>query len=197
MKIILLDDHKLFGESLKMLLEEQEEISCVYVSKGQDFIKMIEKDAYDILLIDINLKDDKTGLDLIKDLIDKNLKQKIIVLTSYDLDNYKDMAFDLGVKDFINKSVEIEELLARIKNVYEGNYKKIDKYIADPLTKREIEVLKELIKGSSKKDIAKKLFISERTLYNHIANIYDKLMAKNIVEAYNKAMELGYIDPVM
>ena len=197
MKIILLDDHKIFGESLKMLLEEQDEISCVYVSKGQDFIKMIEKDAYDIFLIDINLKDDKTGLELIKDLIEDNPKQKIIVLTSYDLDNYKDMAFKLGVKDFINKSVEIEELLERIINVYKGNYKKIDKYIVDPLTKREIEVLEELINGSSKKDIARKLFISERTLYNHIANIYDKLRAKNIVEAYNKAMELGYIDPVM
>ena len=197
MKIILLDDHKLFGGSLKMLLEEQEEISCAYVSKAQEFLKMVEKEIYDIFLIDINLKDDKTGLDLIKDLIDENPRQKIIVLTSYDLDNYKDMAFKLGVKDFINKSVEIEELLARIKNVYKGNYKKIDKYIVDPLTKREIEVLEELIKGSSKKDIAKKLFISERTLYNHIANIYDKLQSKNIVEAYNKAMELGYIYPVM
>ena len=197
MKIILLDDHKLFGGSLKMLLEEQEEISCAYVSKLQEFLKMIEKDAYDIFLIDINLKDDMTGLELIKDLMERNLKQKIIVLTSYDLDNYKDMAFKLGVKDFINKSVETHELLERIINVYKGNYKKIDKHITDPLTKREIEVLEELIKGSSKKDIAKKLFISERTLYNHIANIYDKLMVKNIVEAYNKAMELGYIDPVM
>ncbi|HGM8612558.1 TPA: response regulator [Streptococcus pyogenes] len=198
MKIILLDDHKLFGESLKMLLEEQaDDISCAYVSKPQEFLKMIKKEIYDIFLIDINLKDDTTGLDLIKDLVDYNPKQKIIVLTSYDLDNYKDMAFKLGVKDFINKSVEIEELLARIKNVYKGNYKKIDKYIVDPLTKREIEVLEELIKGSSKKDIAKKLFISERTLYNHIVNIYDKLQSKNIVEAYNKAMELGYIDPVM
>lgn len=198
MKIILLDDHKIFGQSIKMLLEEQaDDISCAYVSDAQKFLKMIKEEVYDIFLIDINLKDDKTGLDLIKDLVDYNPKQKIIVLTSYDLDNYKDMAFKLGVKDFINKSVEIEELLARIKNVYKGNYKKIDKYIVDPLTKREIEVLGELIKGSSKKDIAKKLFISERTLYNHIANIYDKLQSKNIVEAYNKAMELGYIDPVM
>lgn len=197
MKIILLDDHKLFGQSLKMLLEEQEEILCIYVSIRQEFLKMIQKETYDIFLIDINLKDNKTGLDLIKDLINDNPKQKVIVLTSYDLDNYKDMAFDLGVKDFINKSVETHELLERIINVYKGNYKKIDKYIADPLTKREIEVLEELIKGSSKKDIAGKLFISERTLYNHIANIYDKLQSKNIVEAYNKAMELGYIDPVM
>lgn len=198
MKIILLDDHKLFGESLKMLLEEQaNDISCAYVSKPQEFLKMIKKEIYDIFLIDINLKDDTTGLDLIKDLVDYNPKQKIMVLTSYDLDNYKDMAFNLGVKDFINKSVEIEELLERIINVYKGNYKKIDKYIVDPLTKREIEVLEELIKGSSKKDIAKKLFISERTLYNHIANIYDKLGVSNAIEAYNKAMDLGYIDPVM
>ncbi|OLR64357.1 response regulator [Peptoniphilus porci] len=197
MKIILLDDHKIFGESLKMLLEEQDDILCDYVSKAQDFLKMIQKNAYDIFLIDINLKDDKTGLDLIKNLVDYNPKQKIIVLTSYDLDNYKDMAFKLGVKDFINKSVETHELLERIKNVNNGNYKKMNKSIINPLTNREIEVLKELIKGGSKKDIAMKLFISERTLYNHIANIYHKLQAKNIVEAYNKAMEIGYINPVM
>lgn len=198
MKIILLDDHKLFGASLKMLLEEQEdEILCAYVSTTCEFLNRIQKDTYDIYLIDINLKDEKTGLDLIKDLLDDDTKQKIIVLTSYDLDHYKDMAFKLGVRDFINKSVEIEEFLERIKNVYRGNHKKIGKYIADPLTQREIEVLKELIKGQNKKDIARKLFISERTLYNHIANIYGKLSVSNIVEAYNKAMELGYIDPVM
>lgn len=197
MKIILLDDHKLFGQSLKMLLEEQEEISCTYVSKVQEFLKMTEKDPYDIFLIDINLKDDKTGLDLIKDLLAENPKQNIIVLTSYDLDNYKDMAFDLGVKDFINKSIEIEEMLVRLKNVHQGKSPSRKTLIIEPLTQREIEVLKELVKGTDKKKIAQKLFISERTLYNHLANIYDKLGVNNAIEAYNKAMELGYIDPVM
>lgn len=197
MKIILLDDHKLFGQSLKMLLEEQEEISCTYVSKVQEFLKMKEKEVYDIFLIDINLKDDRTGLDLIKDLLAENPKQNIIVLTSYDLDNYKDMAFDLGVKDFINKSVEIEEMLVRLKNVYQGKSPSRKTLILETLTQREIEVLKELVKGADKKKIAQKLFISERTLYNHLANIYDKLGASNAIEAYNKAMELGYIGPVM
>ena len=197
MKIILLDDHKLFGQSLKMLLEEQEEISCTYVSKVQEFLKMTEKDPYDIFLIDINLKDDKTGLDLIKDLLAENPKQNIIVLTSYDLDNYKDVAFKLGVKDFINKSVEIEEMLVRLKNVYKGKSQSRKTLIIENLTQREIEVLKELVKGDDKKKIAQKLFISERTLYNHLANIYDKLGVNNAIEAYNKAMELGYIDPVM
>ncbi len=198
MKIILLDDHKIFGQSIKMLLEEQADyISCSYVSDAQKFLKMIKEEAYDIFLIDINLKDDKTGLDLIKDLVNDNPKQKIIVLTSYDLDNYKDMAFKLGVKDFINKSIEIEEMLVRLKNVYQGKGPSRKTFILENLTQREIEVLRELVKGDDKKKIAQKLFISERTLYNHLANIYDKLGVSNAIEAYNKAMDLGYIDPVM
>lgn len=198
MKIILLDDHKIFGQSIKMLLEEQaDDISCAYVSDAQKFLKMIKEEAYDIFLIDINLKDDKTGLDLIKDLVNDNPKQKIIVLTSYDLDNYKDMAFKLGVKDFINKSIEIEEMLVRLKNVYQGKGPSRKTFILENLTQREIEVLRELVKGDDKKKIAQKLFISERTLYNHLANIYDKLGVSNAIEAYNKAMDLGYIDPVM
>lgn len=198
MKIILLDDHKIFGQSLKILLEEEETIEvCDYISNIDDFLERIDKDKYDILLIDINLKEEITGLDLIRNILYQNPKEKIIVLTSYDLANYKDIAFGLGVKDFINKSIERDDLIRRIKNVYQGKVKESTKSIKDPLTNRELEVLEELIKGSRKKDIAQKLYISERTLYNHIANIYDKLGAKNIVEAYNKAMELGYIDPIM
>lgn len=198
MKIILLDDHKIFGQSLKILLEEEESIEiCDYISDIDDFLGKIDQYDYDILLIDINLKEEITGLDLIRNILSQNPKEKIIVLTSYDLANYKDIAFGLGVKDFINKSIERDDLIRRIKNVYQGKAKENTKSIKDPLTNRELEVLEELIKGSRKKDIAQKLYISERTLYNHIANIYDKLGAKNIVEAYNKAMELGYIDPLM
>ena len=198
MKIILLDDHKIFGQSLKILLEEEETIEvCDYISNIDDFLEKIDQYDYDILLIDINLKEEITGLDLIRNILSKNPKEKIIVLTSYDLANYKDIAFGLGVKDFINKSIERDDLISRIKNVYQGKSKESTKSIKDPLTNRELEVLEELIKGSRKKDIAQKPYISERTLYNHIANIYDKLGAKNIVEAYNKAMELGYIDPIM
>ncbi|PMB84302.1 hypothetical protein CJ205_00740 [Dolosicoccus paucivorans] len=103
----------------------------------------------------------------------------------------------MGAKDFINKSVEIDELVCRLKSVFEGCAVKQRPAVQDPLTDRERQVLNELIKGTTKKDIAKQLFISERTLYNHIANIYDKLDVTNALEAYNKAMDLGYIDPVM
>ena len=198
MKIILLDDHKLFGSSIKLLLEEQDEIElCDYVSTIDDFFKYLQIKNYDIVLLDINLKSDKTGLDLLKDVLDIYPDTNIAILTSYDLKNYKETAYKLGVKDFINKSVEIDEMIERLIRINEGKIKTVKINDKPLLTDTEKIVLKELVKGSNKKDIANKLFISERTLYNHISNIYSKLGVNNAIEAFNKAMELGYIDPLM
>ena len=198
MKIILLDDHKLFGASIKLLLEEQDEIElCDYVSTIDDLFKYLQIKNYDIVLLDINLKSEKTGLDLIKDVLEIYPDINVIILTSYDLKNYKETAYKLGVKDFINKSVEIEDLIKRLIRVNEGNNKTVEINDKPLLTDSEKMVLKELVKGSNKKDIANKLFISERTLYNHISNIYSKLEVNNAIEAFNKAIELGYIDPLM
>ncbi len=198
MKIILLDDHKLFGASIKLLLEEHDEIElCDYVSTIDDLFKYLQIKNYDILLLDINLKSEKTGLDLIKDLLEIYSDINIAILTSYDLKNYRETAYKLGVRDFINKSVEIDDLIERLIRIYEGNNKTVDINDKPLLTDSEKIVLKELVKGSNKKDIANKLFISERTLYNHISNIYSKLGVNNAIQAFNKAMELGYIDPII
>lgn len=196
MKILLLDDHKILGQSIKMLLEEESDVICDYISSSENLMEALEN-IYDILLLDINLKVERTGLDFVEEVLAKYPEQNIVILTSYDLINYRKVAFDLGVKDFINKSVEVHELVSRLRSVYSGSENRKSPEIIDTLTEREVEVLREMIKGENKKDIAKKLYISERTLYNHISNIYEKLGAKNIVEAYNRAMELGYIDPVM
>lgn len=198
MKIILLDDHKLFGSSIKLLLEEQDEIEfCDYVSTIDDLFKYLQIKNYDIALLDINLKSEKTGLDLIGEVLEIYPDINVVILTSYDLKNYKDTAYKLGVKDFINKSVDIDDLIERLVRVNEGKHKIFNINDKPLLTDSEKIVLKELVKGSNKKDIANKLFISERTLYNHISNIYSKLGVNNAIEAFNKAMKLGYIDPLM
>lgn len=198
MKIILLDDHKLFGSSIKLLLEEQDEIEfCDYVSTIDDLFKYLQVKNYDIVLLDINLKSEKTGIDLIGEVLEIYPDINVVILTSYDLKNYKETAYKLGVKDFINKSVEIDDLIERLVRVNEGKNKIFNINDKPLLTDSEKIVLKELVKGSNKKDIANKLFISERTLYNHISNIYSKLGVNNAIEAFNKAMELGYIEPLM
>ncbi|WP_282924353.1 response regulator transcription factor [Peptoniphilus genitalis] len=195
MKILLLDDHKIFGESLKVLLEERG-ISCTYTSSIKNFYEEVEGD-YDIILLDINLKEEETGFDILDRIHDKN--KKIVILTSYDMINYKRLALEKGARDFINKSLDVDEVIERLEKVYKDEKISFndDEKIIEPLTKREEEILIEVLSGLTKKEIADKLYISERTLYNHLANIYAKLGAKNAIEAYKIALELGYIRPLM
>lgn len=195
MKILLLDDHKIFGESLKVLLEERG-ISCTYTSSIKNFYEEVDGD-YDIILLDINLKEEETGFDILDRIYDKN--KKIVILTSYDMINYKRLALEKGARDFINKSLDVDEVIERLEKVYKDEKISFDgdEKIIEPLTKREEEILLEVLSGLTKKEIADKLYISERTLYNHLANIYSKLGAKNAIEAYKIALELGYIRPLM
>ena len=195
MKILLLDDHKIFGESLKVLLEERG-ISCTYTSSIKNFYEEVDGD-YDIILLDINLKEEETGFDILGRIYDKN--KKIVILTSYDMINYKRLALEKGARDFINKSLDVDEVIERLEKVYKDEKISFDdeEKIIEHLTKREEEILLEVLSGLTKKEIADKLYISERTLYNHLANIYAKLGAKNAIEAYKIALELGYIRPLM
>lgn len=198
MKLLLLDDHYLFGQSLQRLLEDQAEIEyCDYASDINQFYKFVDSKNYDLLLIDINLKTELTGFDVVRQLRNNHCELPVVILTAYDLANYRSIAYELGVKDFINKSVEIDELVIRLKAAKHGMSAPQPDMILDPLTSREIEILQKIVQGHSKKELANELYISERTLYNHLTNIYSKLDASNLIEAYNKAMELGYINPVM
>lgn len=198
MKLLILDDHQLFGPSLRRLLEDQAEIEqCDYVSDLEQFYKFVDCEDYDLLLIDINLKAELTGFDVVRQFRTEHCELPVVILTAYDLANYQSTAYELGVRDFINKSVEIDELVKRLKAAKLGMSTSRPEKILDRLTPREIELLQKLVQGQSKKELAKEMYISERTLYNHLTNIYNKLDASNLIEAYNKAMELGYINPVM
>lgn len=198
MRILLFDDHLLFGESLKKLFEEKEEIShCHYVDNELDFKKILEIREFDILILDFNLKNSscKNGIELMKEVLIKNENLNVVILSSYDLPIYRKLALENGATEFINKSVSVKELIKILKKILGKDIMPNNIYIHDFLTDREIEVLRELCTGISRKEIAEKLYISERTLYNHIQNIYDKLEVNNGIEAYDKALKLGYLEP--
>ena len=194
MKIIILDDHKIFGESLQNLLLESDDINiCDFVSDIEGFYKKIETDPYDICLLDINL-DKNSGFDVLKELSARKAKLKTIILSSYTNPIYKKKALDLGAAGYISKSIDSKSLIEKICQINNGFSFKDEKHFENPLTKREEEVLKALLTGETNTQIAKDLFISERTLYHHIENIYEKLGVENKVELYGKALELGYVD---
>lgn len=194
MKIIILDDHKIFGESLRALLMESVEISqCDFVSEIEDFFKKIQTSSYDICLLDINL-DKKSGFDILRDLKSKKTNFKTIILSSYTNPIYKKKALDQGAAAFLSKSIDSKTLIEKISQISNGMWQDNEDYIENPLTNREEEVLKEIVSGKTNSEIAKKLFISERTLYHYIENIYAKLGVENKVELYGKALDLGYVD---
>ncbi len=194
MKIIILDDHKIFGESLQNLLLESDDINiCDFVSDIEGFYKKIETDPYDICILDINL-DKNSGFDVLKELSARKVKLKTVILSSYTNPIYKKKALDLGAAGYISKSIDSKSLIEKICQINNGFSFKDEKHFENPLTKREEEVLKALLTGETNTQIAKDLFISERTLYHHIENIYEKLGVENKVELYGKALELGYVD---
>ncbi|WP_311482170.1 response regulator transcription factor [uncultured Anaerococcus sp.] len=196
MKIIILDDHKIFGESLQNILLESDDINiCDFVSDVGEFYNKIEAKAYDICLLDINL-DKSSGFEVLKDLRTKKKGFKILILSSYTNPIYKKKALDLGAAGYISKSIDSKSLIEKICQINDGLLTCDENLIENPLTKREEEVLKALLTGETNTQIAKDLFISERTLYHHIENIYEKLGVENKVELYGKALELGYVDPV-
>ena len=79
MKILLLDDHKILGQSIKMLLEEESDVTCDYISSSENLMEALEN-SYDILLLDINLKAEKTGLDLVEEVLERYPKQKLSLI---------------------------------------------------------------------------------------------------------------------
>lgn len=199
MKILLFDDHRIFGESLSKLLEDRDEIStCHYVSSETEFWNILSVDEWDIVLLDVNLREQSksSGIDLIETIYSKYPKTKVVMLSSYDMPVYRQEALKRGAVSYIDKSASADELVRKLTAISKGHKSTVSPLL-DPLTDREVEIIKAIGTGKTKHEIAKDLYISERTLYNHIQNIYEKLDATNSIEAYNKAIILGYISPLM
>ena len=155
MKIIILDDHKIFGESLQNLLLESDDINiCDFVSDIEGFYKKIETDSYDICLLDINL-DKNSGFDVLKELSARKAKLKTVILSSYTNPIYKKKALDLGAAGYISKSIDSKSLIEKICQINNGFSFKDEKHFENPLTKREEEVLKALLTGETNTQIAK------------------------------------------
>ena len=182
MKILLVDDHILFAKSLSIALCDNPEIEQFSSTKDiQDLEKQIATELPDILLIDINLGGltDEDGLMLTQHLLERFPDQKIVILSGYNLPVYRKEAKRIGARGFISKDVEPDELLHIL--------------FIEELTDGERKVLELVASGVRRREIAEQLFISERTVSNHLQHIFEKLQVSSTVEMITKAIKLGYI----
>ncbi|HEL1585329.1 TPA: response regulator transcription factor [Streptococcus suis] len=198
MKILLIDDHILFAESLALTIHQYQPDIHIDILNNEDefksiFSKVIE---YQVILLDINLdnKFSTDGFGIAQDILEEYPDSKIALLTGFDLPVYEYQAQKIGVKAFVPKNISSKRLIQILKDIsYGKNYFPNQNYFIDELTEREKEILIHLGNGEKRKDIAKFLYISDRTLTNHIQNILEKLEVDSTLKAVIKAQKLGYI----
>lgn len=197
MKILLIDDHKLFSQSIKMILELSEKIDSVDLVDEFVALTDINYNQYDIILIDINLtsiyQDD--GLMLAQNIIESGCNSKLVILTGYSKKMYEYRAKSIGVSGFLDKSIDPEELMQKLLIIYSGGTFFSNEIIVDILTSREIEILEFVRNGLTIDEICEKIFVSKRTISNHLSNIFSKLGVTNRQEAIYIAEQLGYFSP--
>ena len=198
--ILLVDDHALFSKSLEIALSDYSEIETFKSIHDISLLdKFIEEDAPDILLMDINLKNitSEDGLELAKQILHGHPEQKIVILSGYDLPVYRNEAKKIGAKGFINKNTEPEMLIAFLSQIMQGKFIfNASIPFLEELTDCEKQILQLIANGRKRKEIAGTLYISERTLSNHLQHIFEKLDVSSSVEAVTKAIQLGYLPPI-
>ena len=200
--ILLVDDHTLFAGSLSIALDEYDEIDHFYSTQDiQSLEKMISGKSIDIVLMDINLGNlsDADGLEIAAGLLKENCAVKIVILTGYDLPVYRHEAKKAGISGFLNKNISPDDLISSLIHVFRGGTcfpSENGDIIIEDLTSMEKKILRLISSGKTRKCVAGELYMSERTLSNHLQHIFGKLEVSSVVEAVTKAIQLGYISPI-
>lgn len=198
-KIMLADDHVLMREGIRQLLEFDGTIEVIEeANDGEECIQKLMKTRPDVLLLDINVPK-KNGIEVLEEIKKRNLGVKVLILTVHNEVEYLLKAVDIGVDGYILKDSESAEVMKAINAVMCGeNYiqpklipalnnrlvsRDVDKEKIESLTKRELEVLIQVANGMFNKEIATSLDISERTVKNHISNIFKKIEVSDRTQA--------------
>lgn len=200
--ILIADDHSLMREGLKQILELESDIKVVsLVANGEDVIKDAQRYKPDVILLDINMPK-MSGLDALRRLKDIGIDSRIIMLTIHDAREYLYETIKIGASGYVLKDADSDTLLKAIRDVHKGksyiqpslsellvkdinskDEKSKESLLIESLTKREYEVLTLIAEGMNNRDIAEKLFISEKTVKNHVSNIFKKIDVTDRVQA--------------
>ena len=196
---MLTDDHVLMREGIKHLLEFDGSVGVIEeASDGVECLEKLEKVTPDILLLDINMPD-MNGIEVLEELKKRNSNIKVLILTVHSEVEYLIRAIDIGANGYILKDSGSAELKQAINTIMNNDSyiqpsllpalnsrlinRDIDKEKLESLTKRELEILKQVVGGMFNKEIAASLHISERTVKNHLSNIFKKIDVSDRTQA--------------
>ena len=214
-RVLIVDDQAMIRAGFRSLLEGQPDVRVVAdaIDGGDALVKAAQFDP-DIVLMDIRMPV-LDGLSATRRLVEKGSRARIIVLTTFDLDEYVYDALRAGASGFLLKDATAEELIHAIRIVAAGEslldpavtQRVIDAFIQTPspsparakalatLTDREREVLAVIAQGLSNSEIAAALYVSEATAKTHVSSVLSKLQLRDRVQAVVWAYETGIVQP--
>ena len=211
-RIVLVDDQTLVRQGIRSLLELSGDIEIVAeASDGEEGLVAIRRERPDVVLLDVRMPK-KGGIDVLRDLQAAGNAPPAILLTTFDDDEVLLAGMKAGARGYLLKDVSLEQLTGAIRTVAGGGTvirpaitervlrglehvrRDFDALSPpDPLTKREVEILRLMAGGYSNREIADALGTAEGTVKNHASSILSKLGVRDRTRAVLKALELGYI----
>lgn len=210
--VLIADDHMLLRKGIRNVLEFEPDLAVIGEAEdGEETLALVQELQPDVLLLDINMPK-LNGLEVTRKLHGCEWKVKVIVLTIHDDENYIVEVIKSGAAGYLLKDVEPSMLVKAIRTVFEGEtfiYPTLAKKLFgelnrmeerkletisqrrkdERLTYREIEVMELICKGLSNQDIAKTLFLSEKTVKNHLTNIFRKISVSDRTQAVLYALK--------
>jgi DNA-binding NarL/FixJ family response regulator len=213
LSVLIVDDQALVRAGFRMILDAEEDIEVAgEAADGAEAVAEAQRVRPDVILMDVRMPQ-MDGIEATRQLLAADgLESKVVMLTTFDMDEYVYDALRAGASGFLLKDVPPEQLVAGIRAVAQGDAllapsvtrRVIEEFIRRPpsssgamppevaeLTARELEVLKLLAKGLSNAEIAKELFVSETTVKTHVAHVLTKLGVRDRVQAVVLAYECG------
>lgn len=220
-EIVIIDDHQLFREGVKRILDFEESFKVVGEGdNGIEALELYEKHQPDVILMDINMPK-MNGVEATEKLIQQFPEAKVIILSIHDDGSYVTHSLKTGALGYMLKEMDADEIIAAIKVVSDGGsylhpkvtHNLVEEYrrlserennaafqqheIRRPyhlLTKRESEVLQLLTDGQSNRMIGETLFISEKTVKNHVSSILQKMNVNDRTQAVVTAIKNGWVE---
>ena len=208
-RILIVDDHPIVRQGLAAVLEQEEDLSVVgEAANGLEAVARARELAPNIILMDLQMPE-MDGVGAIKQIIGEGLDTGIIILTTYDTDDYIFHGLEAGARGYLLKDSPPKDVLKAIRTVYQGEsliqprvagrvLDRLGQLSREPLpentlSRREIEVLAVMATGAANKQIASDLSIGQSTVKTHIVRIFNKLGVNGRTEAVAEAVKKGII----
>jgi DNA-binding NarL/FixJ family response regulator len=214
-RVVVVDDQALVRGGFRMILEASDGITVVgEAADGLEAVQVIERLRPDVALMDINMPV-IDGIEATRRLVAASQDVRIVMLTTFDLDEYVYEGMRSGAAGFLLKSAPPQRLVEAVRVAAAGEtllapsitQRLIEQYVRRPppgsdipsslstLTERELQVLRELAAGRSNAEIGKVLFLSEATVKSHVTRVLTKLGLRDRVQAVIMAYESGLVEP--